>query len=126
MAFFLAYPWAFAYGLYFYALFQFVFFARFGAFNTNFSVGDFALYAVGVLSVLLCQYFSRKLRARRWLMTVPFVVAMPFAYVWALGGGLFGWFGVVIFGFIPFLIALPLGYWLIRRFTVALHSPPAA
>ncbi|MDE2078981.1 MAG: hypothetical protein KGI73_01195 [Patescibacteria group bacterium] len=112
----LSYPWALAYGLYFYFLFQVVYLARFGSLNMTMSWGDLALYVVGVGSVLLCQYFSRKLIGwRQWLMAVSFLLALPFAFSGALGGGLLGWFGVVILGLIPFCVALPLSYWLIKR-----------
>jgi len=124
---FLSYRWALAYGLYFYILFQLVFIVRFGMVNLNVSVADVALYVVGVVSVILCQYFSRKLRSRKWLMAVPFVVALPFSFSGALSGGLFGWLGIVIFGIVPFAVALPLGYWLIKRFSVVpLFVPPPA
>ena len=72
---------------------------------------------VGVASVLLLIYFARKLeRGRGWLF-VPFLIALPFAYVGALAGGLLGYVGVVIFGLIPFIITLSIGYWIIKRLT---------
>ncbi len=111
----LSYPWAFLYGFYFYLLFQIVYIVRFGHVNTVFSFSDTALYAVGLASVLLCQYLARELPRARGFMIIPFLVGLPFGFVGALGGGLLGWLGVFIFGFVPFAVALPTGYWVVKR-----------
>lgn len=96
-------------------LFQIIYFSRFGQFNLEFSSADASLVAVGIISVLFLMYFADKLRSRRGLLFIPFLIALPFAAVGALGGGLLGIAGVLIFGTAPFLIALSIGYWLLKR-----------
>ena len=113
MKYLLSYPLALIWGLYFYLLFQLVFWVRFGHVNGSFDEGTFALYLVGVGSILLCQYLSRRRPGHELGMTVAFVVGVPFAFIGALFGGLFGAFGVVLLGLVPFAIALPLGHWVI-------------
>ncbi len=114
---FLAYPWALLYGLYFYVLFQIVFLIRFGHVNGGVGMGEIALYAVGLGSVLFCQWLTKKHPGHELAMTVAFVLATPFAFFGALLGGLFGALGVFLLGIIPFLVILSLGYVLIRWFT---------
>ncbi len=110
---FLAYPWAFLYGLYFYILFQLVFLVRFGHIMTNVSVADLGLYVVGVGSVLFCQYLTRKLEGHEFGMAIAFIIALPFAFVLSFFGGLFGILGVIVAGLIPFAITLSVGYWVL-------------
>ena len=108
-------PWAFLYGFYFYLLFQAMFVYRFGHLNISFGVLDAFIVLVGILSVLLLFYFLKKLpRGRRWLLAV-FFVTVPFAYIGALGGGLLGALGLVVFGMVPFLVTPPLAYWVVAR-----------
>lgn len=106
----LSYPWALIYGLYFYVLFQAVFFVRFGTINTAMSTLDLSIIAVGILSVLLLMFFMRKLGREGKFMLIPFVVAIPFAYVGALGGGLLGHIGILVYGAVPFIAILSIGY----------------
>ena len=112
-----SYPWAFPFGLYFYVLFQIMYAMRFGNINTNYSILDLFIWAVGIGSVLMLMYFMRKLEHKRTLMLIPFAIALPLSYVAALGGGLLGTLGVLFFGLVPFAAILALGYWLINKFT---------
>ena len=121
---YLSYPWALAWGLYYYVLFQLIFLARFGALNLSFNALDISLIVLGVLSVVLLVYFANKLSARKGLLFIPFVIALPFSVIGALAGGLFGFIGIIAFGIVPFVIALPLGYWLIKWQTGRSTSAP--
>lgn len=112
---YLAYPWSLLFGLYMYLLFQLMFILRFGRINTDVNSLDLYILVVGIASVLMLMYFARKLTARRVFLCIPFLIALPFSYIGALGGGLLGGVGVLIFGLVPFAIALPVGYWLINR-----------
>lgn len=111
-----SYPWALAYGVYFYVLFQLVFFVRFGSLNTAPNIFDISLYIVGVLSVAMFLHFSGKLSHNSGYLWIPFVLAVCASVITTLGGGLLGFLGAVIFGLIPFALFLPLGYWIIARF----------
>jgi len=121
---YLSYPWALAWGLYYYVLFQIIFLARFGSLNLSFNALDISLIVLGVLSVVLLVYFANKLSARKGLLFIPFVIALPFSVIGALAGGLFGFIGIIAFGIVPFVIALPLGYWLIKWLTGRSTSAP--
>lgn len=110
-----SYPWALLYGLYFYLLFQGMYAWRFGHLNTDVSLLGISIIVVGMVSVFLLLFFMRHLARRKFLLLVPFLLALPFAYVGALGGGLLGVLGILIFGITPFLIALPAGYFVIKR-----------
>jgi len=110
-----SYPWAILYGLYFYVLFQIVFFVQFGQFNRNLGLIDLFVVLDGILSVLLLQYLARKLPTRRGFLIIPFLIALPFAYIGALGGGLLGAVGVVVMGMLPFIVFLGIGYWVVKR-----------
>ena len=110
------YPWALLYGFYFFLLFQIMSVVLFGGLNTNLNILDVFLYVVGVLSVLLFMYFAKKLGDRWKSLWIPFVIALPYAYIGALGGGLIGAAGILIYGLLPFIVVLSLGYWLIKRF----------
>jgi len=121
---YLSYPWALAWGLYYYVLFQIIFLARFGSLNLSFNALDISLIVLGVLSVVLLVYFANKLSARKGLLFIPFVIALPFSVIGALAGGLFGFIGIIAFGIVPFVIALPLGYWLIKWQTGRSTSAP--
>ena len=104
------------YGLYFYLLFHIAYFLRFGRINNFVSYLDIFIVAVGGLSVYLLQHFSDKLKKGKRLLFAPFLLAIPFAYAGTLGGGLFGPLGILVFGAIPFVLLLPVGYVIIRRF----------
>ena len=119
----LSYPWALAFGLYYYFLFQLIYLVRFGSVNTTLSIADGALSIVGLGSVLFAQYLTRRLADRRALMAIPFALALPFSLFGALGGGLLGPLAVAIYGLAPFAIALPLGFWIIERATATDASP---
>lgn len=112
-----SYPRSFVYGLYFYLLFQAMFYLRLGHLNLSFEALDIVLWVVGVASVALAVYFSKKLERGRVLLWIPFLLALPFSYVGALGGGLLGAVGILIFGLVPFIVTLPIGFLIIRHFT---------
>lgn len=109
------YPCAFLYGFYFYLLFQVVHVARFGAPNWHVSINDLALYLVGTISVIFLMHLMRKLTNFHVLMLIPFLVALPFAYAGALGGGLLGFFGAFALGLLPFIVILPIGFTVVKR-----------
>lgn len=113
---YLAYPWSLLFGFYYYVLFQFIYLLRFGSFNTRVSYLDAFLVAVGIISVLIFMFFAKKLIRKRGLLLIPFVLAVPFSAFGALGGGLLGFLGILIFGLVPFFAIPPLGYWIIKRF----------
>jgi len=110
-----SYPWAVLYGLYFYLIFHVLFLFRFGRVNTSVNINDMFIVLVGILSVLLLMYFGNKIEKKRKILFIPFVIAVPFSYIGALGGGLLGPVGILLFGIIPFLITLPIGYVFLRR-----------
>lgn len=116
---YLSYPWAFVCGFYYYIIFQLVYFARFGALNTTWSFADVFLPVVGVVSLLMFIFFAKRIGRRRELFFIPFLIALPFSVLGALGGGLLGFLGVLIFGILPFFIILPLGFWLVKKFARA-------
>lgn len=113
---YVTYPLALVWGLYYYLIFQLIYLVRFGAFNASFSTIDIFLYVNGVLSVTLYVYFGQKSGGKWGLLCIPFVIALPVSLVGSLGGGLLGPVGTVIFGLVPFVIALPVGSWLINKF----------
>ena len=112
---YLAYPWAILYGLYFYILFQVAYFIRSGSINSSVRILDLGIVVVGIVSVLIFMYFAKKLGERWNLMFIPFILALPLAYFGALGGGLLGLPGIVIYGLVPFIVLLPLCYWFFKR-----------
>ena len=109
-----SYPWAFVYGLYFYVLFQVMYLVRFGSFNLSVSTTDLGLVIVGIGSVLMLMYTTRKLAHGKRLLLISFFLALPIAYVGALSGGLIGLPGVIIYGLTPFVIFLLIGYFCIQ------------
>ena len=127
MSNYFSYPWAVLYGLYFYILFQGMYVWRFGSINTHMSILTLYLVLVGIISVLMLMFFMQRLAHKKALMFVPFLLTLPFAYVGALGGGLLGAIGILFFGLAPFVIALPAGYWLIKkRFNQPSENVPAS
>lgn len=112
----LSYRWSFVYGLYFYVVFQIVYWKRFGSLNWSIEWTDLGLLIVGIVSFFMFQYYALKLASKWWLMIAPFLLALPLAVIAALGGGLLGMAGVIFFGLVPFVIFLPLGYWLVKKF----------
>ena len=119
-----SYPWALLWGFYYYLVFQLIFLVRFGSLNISFSSIDRALPVIGILSVVLLMYFADKLQRGKGLLFIPFLIALPFSVFGALGGGLLGAVGMLIFGLVPFVIALPIGYWLIKKFSSTSSAPP--
>ena len=103
------------YGIYMYLLFHLTYWARFGRINTSFSYMDLFIVLVGVLSVWIFIFFSKRLKKRRMWLWAPFILAVPFGYLGSLGGGLIGPLGILIFGLIPFGLLIPIGYWLIKK-----------
>lgn len=113
---FLTYPWALVFGLYYYVIFQLIYLARFGSLNLNWSMVDVSLPIVGIVSTVLFVYFAKRIPRRRGLFFIPFLTALSLSVFGALGGGLLGPVGVLIFGLVPFALFLPLGYWLVKKF----------
>jgi len=104
------------YGLYFYVLHQLVYLIRFGSLNTNFNLLDLLLIVVGILSVLLYVYFAKESDTKRKVaLRVAFVLAIPFASIGSLMGGLLGALGILIYGLIPFVVFLLVAHLLFRR-----------
>jgi len=121
-----SYPWAVLYGFYFYIIFQIVFLLRFGSINMNVSVLDAFLVLNGILSVLMLMWFANKLPRKKGFLFIPFGIALPFSMIGALGGGLLGWIGILIGGLVPFVIAIPIGYFLIKKLAGgSTIAPPA-
>jgi hypothetical protein len=88
--------------------------------NTSFNTLDVSLIVIGIASAAMLLFLMRRMTGGKAFMLIPFVIAAIVAYVVALGGGLiFGILGVVVAGLVPFAIALPLGYWIIMRFTTS-------
>lgn len=110
-----SYPWAVLYGFYLYLIFQTVFLFRFGRINTDVNILDLFIVLVGVLSVALFMYFGNKVGDKRKWLFIPFVIAVPFSYIGMLGGGLLGPVGILLYGMIPFLITLPIGYVFLKK-----------
>lgn len=118
-----SYVWAIPFGLYYYVIFQLVYLARFGSLNMSFNVLDVSLLALGILSMVMLLYFANKLGGWKMLV-IPLLIAFPFSAFGALSGGLHGVLGVLLFGLVPFAITLPIGYWLIKKFSS--HTPPVS
>ena len=117
------YLWSPVLALYYYLTFEIVYLKRFGEFNWQFDIYFLGLLIIGFLSVLLVQYYARRLGARSWLILLPFIVALPLSVIASLGGGLLGLFGLIAFGLLPFVIIVPLGYKLIRRLILPQETP---
>ena len=117
------YLWSPVFALYYYLTFQLVHLKRFGEFNWRFDVYFLGLLVIGFLSILLMQYYGRRLGAKSWLILVPFIIALPLSVMASLGGGLLGVFGLLAFGLLPFVIIVPLGYKLIRRLILPKETP---
>lgn len=118
-----SYPWAVLYGLYFYVIFQGIYFWRFGSINIDVNLLDLYVIIVGIVSVFMLMYTAKRLSSGRGSLFVAFLIAIPFAYIGALGGGLLGATGILLFGLIPFGIALGIAYWLLKDSTNAPATP---
>lgn len=104
-------------GLYFYILFQIIFLLRFGRINTQVHILDLGLVIIGISSVLLYTFFANKLTQHKHLLIIPFLLALSFSYLGTLGGGLIHPLALLVFGLIPFGIAISAGYFIIVYFT---------
>jgi len=123
MSKFLSYPWAILFGLYMYIAFQVMYLIRFGSLNMEVQFIDLSILVVGILSVMIYVYFARKLTTKRRLLFVAFLIAVPFGYIGALGGGLLGFIGTIVFGIVPFAILIPLGYWIAKKINNKTETP---
>jgi len=110
-----SYPWSILYGLYMYVIFHILFLVRFGRINVEVNSSDIFIVLVGIFSVVLLMYFGNKVGDKKKLLLIPFVIAIPFSYMGALGGGLLGPIGMLVFGILPFLITLPIGYVFLKK-----------
>lgn len=110
---YLAYPWALLYGIDYYLLFQIVNFVRFDRFNWSFSILEFMLYVVGVASVLLTLFLYKKLEGKLGALIGLYLLATPFSYIGALMGGLIGAPGILIFGMVPYVVVLGVGFFIL-------------
>jgi hypothetical protein len=108
----ISYRWVLG-GIYYYALFQLIYLARFGSLNTTVSSLDAWLIIVGMCSVAVLLYYANK-GALFWKLLIAFLIAIPLSLVLALIGGLFGAVGVFAAGLLPFVILLSVGYWLAK------------
>lgn len=118
-----SYVWA-ALGLLYYVLFQLIYLVRFGSLNMTFNPLDLNLIVLGVVSVAALIYFANKLGGWKMLL-IPYLIALPLSAFGALAGGLMGALGMLFFGLVPFAITLPIGYWLIKKFSSGQAAGPA-
>lgn len=89
-----------------------VFYARFGRWNSDATPLDHALFFVaGALGgALLIFFLNRQVSvAHRWILLAAFLVASPIALLMMVGGGLLGWFGILLFPLITWGLFLLLG-----------------
>jgi len=103
------YVYAFVLGFYPYVLLQAQALVRFGKINTSLNYLDIFPIVVGIVSVLILFFLMNKVSKSRAIL-ISFLIAAPFSFMGMLMGGLLGAFGILIYGLIPFFIALPIGY----------------
>lgn len=94
------------------------FYVRFGRPNTDATFVDYlSFFIAGTLGGLILVYFMNKQDTigKRWGVLIAFLLVTPVAMLFMLGGGLLGWFGVILFPQIPWAlmtwIASLLGRW---------------
>lgn len=97
------------------------FYVRFNRWNTDAFFFDYILFFLaGTLGGLILIYFLNKQTsaAKRWVVLIAFLLATPIAMISALGGGLLGWFGVILFPQIPWAlmgwIGSLVGKWILK------------
>lgn len=83
------------------------FYVRFGRPNTDAAFVDYLLFFIaGTLGGLILVHFLNKqdTTAKRWGVLIAFLLVTPLAMLFMLGGGLLGWFGVILFPQIPWAL----------------------
>jgi hypothetical protein len=88
------------------------YYARFKRWNTDATFTEYLLFFIaGTLGGLILVYFMNKQTsiAKRWAVLIAFVLASPIAMFFMLGGGLLGWFGVILFPQVPWALVTWIG-----------------
>ena len=89
-----------------------LFYIRFGTMNAESGIMDYVMFFLaGVIGGLILIYFLQQQTSTKgwWAVTIAFLLAFPVAMVFLLGGGLFGYLGVVLLPQIPWAIATWVG-----------------
>lgn len=100
-----------------YLAYHVLFIVRFGRIHVDQNAGDVFLFVSATLVFLLFFYFQNKLDCyhQQSILWAVFFLILPFSMMGAIVGGLLGPIGVVIYGLIPALLALPAAYWTIHH-----------
>lgn len=105
--------WAIPLGFLYPVLQVLIFYLRFGRLNQDSAFTDYASFFLsGALGAVLFIYFLRRSEEKpiRSLVMSGYAISLPLALFAMILGGLFGIIGVVIFGALPSLILVPIGY----------------
>jgi len=107
-------PWIIFLTLLFPILELLIFFVRFGAPEGDLYQQSLTFLPIGLLGSLVLFYFYDKAETRihKNMIIAGFVLAVPFALLGALGGGLLGTWAVILYGLIPLVVGVLLGNWL--------------
>jgi len=93
-----------------------IYFARFGVPPANLYLESLSFAPVGLVSGLTAIYlFSRsQTKTQKRSIIVGYIVMAPVATLMALGGGLMlpPWIGPAVFGVIPLVIGMGIGFWI--------------
>ena len=92
--------WSFVVGVTFVTFQLIIFYVRFGRLPQSSPWTDYLLFFIaGTLGGLILIYFlnqARQARARRSIL-LAFLLALPFALLLSVLGGLLGWWGVIVY-----------------------------
>lgn len=89
-----------------------IFYFRFGRLNTDSMVLDYLLFLVAgtIGGWILVFFLNRQMStAARLIVLAAFLIATPIAFFFMIGGGLFGWIGVLVFPQIPWALLTWIG-----------------
>jgi len=108
-----SYWWAVLIGLFFPILQDLIYYLRFGILNPYAGLQDYVLFFLaGALGGLILIALLRRSRtnAAKWSVLLAFLLATPLATLGMLGGGLFGFFGIVLLPAAIWAIITGIGY----------------
>lgn len=112
--------WALSVGLVSVLWQVFSYYFRFGQFNPYAAMLDYLWFFLsGSLGGLILVFFlNRQSTSKaRWWVLIAFVLAIPVAMIFMMGGGLFGFIGILLFPQFPWLLITWLGSLMGRFFS---------